>query len=228
MWIKLLIGLGFRLRCPAHLKYGMWLEPTQASTAGALRRASARKKLEAKGGQRGCSNQRARFGLERGVVGHLVCAMRYGCFAAIRSVPRLSPEGRLGEFVAVNSSHWPRPDGAGPMPATATSAATRIAAARADAGGRAERRLDGAYGEYARRRRPAPPAAKRSSDLGWTACGSSWALGRPGASLTRARMRRSKNFGAPVGQSQQLVHSFVLPCGATLAKSLLCLTRQSN
>jgi hypothetical protein len=41
-------------------------------------------------------------------------------------------------------------------------------------------------------------------------------------------MRQSNNFGAPIGQSQQLVHTFVFPCGVTLAKSLLWLTRQIN
>ena len=41
------------------------------------------------------------------------------------------------------------------------SAVPRIAATRARAGGRTQRRLDGAYREYARRRRPAPYAAKR-------------------------------------------------------------------
>jgi hypothetical protein len=43
------------------------------------------------------------------------------------------------------------------------SAVPRIAAARASAGGRPGRRLDGAYREYVRRRRPAPHAAQRPS-----------------------------------------------------------------
>jgi hypothetical protein len=37
-----------------------------------------------------------------------------------------------------------------------------------------------------------------------------------------------KNFGAPEGQSRQLMQIFQLPCGITIAKSLSALARQSN
>jgi hypothetical protein len=36
------------------------------------------------------------------------------------------------------------------------------------------------------------------------------------------------NFGAPEGQSQQLMQIFHLPCGTAVAKSLSALARQSN
>lgn len=35
-----------------------------------------------------------------------------GSFRAANSRPRMSAPGRQGEFVAVNSGHWPGPDGA--------------------------------------------------------------------------------------------------------------------
>ncbi len=41
-------------------------------------------------------------------------------------------------------------------------------------------------------------------------------------------MTESSNFGALIGQSQQLMHTFDLPYGAALAKSLSGPTRQSN
>lgn len=43
-----------------------------------------------------------------------------------------------------------------------------------------------------------------------------------------ARISRSCNFGAPIGQSQQLMHTVDLLRGAALAKSLSGGPRQSN
>lgn len=44
----------------------------------------------------------------------------------------------------------------------------------------------------------------------------------------RATMCQSKNFGAPIGQSQQLMFTVDPPCGAAIAKLLSGGPRQSN
>ena len=41
-------------------------------------------------------------------------------------------------------------------------------------------------------------------------------------------MPENNNFGAAVGQSQQLMQTFDVPRGAALAKSLSGIARQSN
>lgn len=80
----------------------------------------------------------------------------------------LSGMGRQRPVATVGSCRWPtRPpaDVVGRHPPASRAAPPRIAAAQACAGGLVERRLYGAYREYARRRRPAPPAANPSHTL---------------------------------------------------------------
>lgn len=94
---------------------------------------------------------------------HTACTLRVIPFKsdlnvslpATRQARRMSFQGRYDPLAGGGSSRW----GGAIAQWRPRTAVPRIAAARANAGGRTERRLDGGNREHARPRRPAPYAA---------------------------------------------------------------------